>query len=119
MDAAVQDGGDRGLSGAVLCRLDEIPDPGGKGFAPPGRPRFFVVRVDGAVRGYVNSCPHQGVNLDWNPDRFLTRDKDLIQCATHGARFVIETGECIAGPCRGRALTPVAVRIEHGAVVLV
>ncbi len=118
MDAVVQDGGDQGLTGTVLCRLDDIPDPGGKGFAPPDRSRFFVVRVGGAVWGYVNSCPHQGVNLDWNPDRFLTYDKHLIQCATHGARFVIETGRCIAGPCRGRALTPVAVRIVNGAVVL-
>ena len=118
MGAVVRDGGDRGLTGAVLCRLDEIADPGGKGFAPPGRPRFFVVRVGAAVWGYVNSCPHRGVNLDWNPDRFLTRDKDLIQCATHGARFAIETGLCVAGPCRGRALAPVAVAVVNGAVVL-
>ncbi len=118
MGAVVQDGGNRSLKGTVLCRLDEISDPGGKGFAPPGRPRFFVVRIGGTVWGYVNSCPHQGVNLDWNPDRFLTYDKDLIQCATHGARFVIETGVCIAGPCRGRALTPVPVAVVDGAVVL-
>ena len=118
MGAAVHDGRDHGLTGTVLCRLDEIPDPGGKGIAPPDRPRFFVVRIGHAVWGYVNSCPHQGVNLDWNPDRFLTRDKDLIQCATHGARFVIQTGRCIAGPCRGRALAPVPVRVLDGAVVL-
>ena len=104
MDAIVQDGRNQGIGGpgTVLCRLDEIHDPGGKGFRLPDRPQFFVIRVGESVWGYINSCPHQGVNLDWRPDNFLTYEKDLIQCATHGARFVIETGECVAGPCPGR-----------------
>ena len=33
MGAALQDGGHRGVSRTVLCPLDEIDDPGGKGFA--------------------------------------------------------------------------------------
>ena len=119
MEAVVQDGGDQGVAGTALCRLDDIPDPGGKGFALPNRPRFFVIRVGERVWGYVNSCPHQGVNLDWNPDHFLSYDMDLIQCATHGARFEIETGKCIAGPCPGRSLTPTTVRVENGQVMLV
>ena len=120
MEAPVPDGGGRAVdrAGARLCRLSEIPDPGGKGFAPPDRPRFFVVRAGGLLRGYVNSCPHQGVNLDWRPDTFLTVERDLIQCATHGARFIIDTGECVAGPCIGRSLTPVAVDVAGDWVVL-
>ena len=120
MEAVVQDSGHQGLSGSgtVLCRLDEIPDPGGKGFALPGGPRFFVVRLGEEVWGYFNACPHQGVNLDWNPDVFLSYDKDVIQCATHGARFSIKTGQCIAGPCPGRSLAPVEVSIAGGTVVL-
>ncbi len=113
-------GGDSRVTAAAaqLCRLDEIPDPGGRGFVPPDRPPFFVVRRGGRVWGYVNSCPHQGVTLDWKPDSFLSPEKDLIQCATHGARFVIETGRCIAGPCPGRSLTPVPLRLADGMVIL-
>ena len=120
MEAVVQDGGGQSLSRSrrVLCRLDEIDDPGGKGFAQDDGPDFFVIRRGEAVWGYVNVCPHQGVNLDWKPDSFLTVDKTLIQCATHGAQFVIETGECIAGPCPGRRLTPIVVVVEDGNVEL-
>lgn len=100
----------------VLCRLDEIADPGGKGFSlgdGPARVDIFVVRRAGAVHGYVNRCPHAGTPLDWQPDQFLDQSKTLIQCASHGALFGIGDGLCVAGPCKGRRLTPVAVRIEE------
>ena len=124
MEAVVQDDGRKGIAGAktgagtVLCLLEEIPDPGGKGFVLPDRPRFFVIRLGNEVWGYVNSCPHQGVNLDWKPDSFLSYDRDVIQCATHGARFSIKTGLCLAGPCQDRSLARVEVHVADGAVVL-
>ncbi|MFP6798982.1 MAG: Rieske (2Fe-2S) protein, partial [Pseudomonas sp.] len=34
----------------------------------------------------------------------------LIQCATHGALFLIESGECVAGPCAGQSLQELAIR---------
>ena len=108
---------DRGRE-TVLCALDDIPDPGGKGFRIAGRARIFVIRSGDDAYGYVNVCPHQGTTLDWKPDAFLTVGKRLIQCATPGARFEIATGACAGGPCDGRALTPVAVRIEDAMVML-
>ncbi len=102
----------------VLCALYDTPDPGAKGFRIAGRARIFVIRSGANVFGYVNVCPHQGTTLDWKPDAFLTLDKGLIQCATHGARFEIATGACAGGPCGGRALTPVPLRIENGMVML-
>ena len=102
----------------MLCALDDIPNPGGKGFAPAGRNSFFVIRTGDEVRGYLNTCPHQGTTLDWKPDTFLSYDKSLIQCSTHWARFRIDDGECVAGPCVGKSLVPVAVRIRGGDVVL-
>lgn len=79
---------------------------------------MFVVRRGADVFGYVNSCPHQGLPLDWKPDVFLTIDKQQIQCANHGARFDIASGACVAGPCPGRALRTVRLRIENGMVML-
>ncbi len=102
----------------MLCALDDIPDPGGKGFAPAGRNAFFVIRTGDQVRGYLNTCPHQGTPLDWKPDTFLTYDKSLIQCSTHWAKFRIEDGECVAGPCLGKSLRAVAVRLRGGEIVL-
>ena len=111
-DASAADGGH------VLCAIDDIPDPGGKGFTLAGRPPFFVVRTGDRVRGYLNTCPHQGTPLDWKPDTFLSYDKSLIQCSTHWARFRIEDGECVAGPCLGKSLGTIAIRNHGGTVVL-
>ncbi|WP_148053418.1 Rieske 2Fe-2S domain-containing protein, partial [Pseudomonas fluorescens] len=52
-------------------------------------------------------CPHRGVGLEWHHDQFLDPSNSLIQCATHGALFLIEDGECVAGPCVGQALTAI------------
>lgn len=59
---------------------------------------------------YKNRCPHRGVGLEWLPDQFLDSSASLIQCATHGALFLIEDGECIAGPCEGKSLTALECR---------
>lgn len=59
---------------------------------------------------YLNRCPHRRVRLDWQQDQFLDDSASLIRCATHGALFLIESGECVAGPCEGQSLKAVACR---------
>lgn len=105
----------------ALCRLDDIPDGGAKGFSLPeaeGPGEIFLVRAQGRVYGYVNCCPHIGTPLEFLPDRFLTRDGSQILCSTHGARFEIATGRCVAGPCRGQFLRPLRLKVEEGMVLL-
>lgn len=106
---------------AALCALTDIADPGAKGFEPHETScgdAVFVVRSGGRVRAYVNRCPHTGVTLEWTPDRFLTLDGTLIQCAMHGALFRIEDGLCVRGPCAGQSLTSVAAAVIDGRVVV-
>ena len=79
---------------------------------------MFVVRTGDAVQAYENACPHTSGPLDWVPDQFLTRERDMILCATHGALFRIEDGHCLSGPCVGENLTPLPVSIEGGAVAV-
>jgi nitrite reductase/ring-hydroxylating ferredoxin subunit len=102
----------------VLCRLDEISEPGSAGFlieADGKDPReIFVVRKDGQVYGYENRCPHAGVPLAGGANNFLAPSNTLIQCGLHGALFGIEDGLCVAGPCRGKSLTKLRVRIVAG-----
>lgn len=71
--------------------------------------RGFVFRRSGKVYGYLNRCPHLGIELNWMPGRFMDSDNCFIQCSTHGALFLPDSGECIAGPCQGEALTPLEV----------
>jgi nitrite reductase/ring-hydroxylating ferredoxin subunit len=104
-----------------LCRLNELEDPGSKGFtvnSAAGLLDILVVRQGDRVYGYLNTCPHTGGSLDWVPDQFLDLDREYIQCATHAARFCIRDGVCVAGPCAGDRLMPVPMAVESGEVIL-
>ena len=80
--------------------------------------RMLVVRVADSAFGYLNRCPHAGHPLDLLPQRFLTADGTLILCSSHGALFEKASGLCVAGPCAGRALTPIALQVRCGFVLL-
>lgn len=104
----------------ALCRVDDIPDGGARGFAAAGGgfTGLFAVRRAGEVYVYVNSCPHIGTPLDWAPGRFLTADGARIICATHGAEFGIEDGVCLRGPCLGARLEPVMMALKDGIILV-
>jgi naringenin degradation protein FdeD len=105
----------------VICRLDEIDDPGacaftlGSGAVPL---RGFVVRRGERAWAYVNRCPHRGHDLNWHPRQFLTPDGALIVCAFHGAVFDVEGGKCMGGPCAGSGLEALAVSLVDRCVIL-
>ncbi|MBC7940166.1 MAG: Rieske 2Fe-2S domain-containing protein [Chitinophagaceae bacterium] len=82
-----------------------------------GRPeRAFVLRFDGALRGYLNRCLHVPTQMDWQPGEFLDADRRFIVCSMHGAAYQPEDGRCVGGPCGRGRLTPVAVREHDGQV---
>ena len=74
----------------------------------------FVLNHDGRLVAYVNRCCHIPMTMDWVENQFFTDDGQYVQCATHGAYYVPETGECIAGPPCGKSLVRVPLRIEAG-----
>ena len=79
-----------------------------------GDSAVFTVKRGDRVYVYRNRCPHLGIELNIQPDEFLDRDGMLIQCANHGALFVVETGECVAGPCLGQSLQALRCKVEDG-----
>lgn len=95
-----------------LCAGLELADSSSRGFDIEGQ-KLLAVRRSGQVYVYLNRCPHRGVGLEWQPDQFLDPSNSLIQCATHGALFLIEDGECVAGPCSGQFLTSVPSREDE------
>jgi nitrite reductase/ring-hydroxylating ferredoxin subunit len=80
--------------------------------------RGFLVRTSKGVAAYVNNCPHAGHPLNFKADKFLTPDRNLILCASHGALFTRDGGLCIAGPCPGQSLTPVPIEVIGNLVLL-
>ena len=103
----------------VVCSMSDIPSQRARGFqlmqvAEDGTEKAFnivVVRWGRQVFGYVNRCPHDGVNLDWERNQFLDPNGIRLMCGKHGALFELGTGQCIEGPCKGRGLQPVALSV--------
>lgn len=77
--------------------------------------RAFAVRYRGQVHAYLNRCAHVAMEMDWQPDRFFDDSARWLLCATHGAVYEPDTGECRGGPCRG-GLFKIEV-LEHDGVV--
>jgi len=105
----------------IVCRIDQIADPGSRAFTLGEGDwplRGFVVRRGSQVFGYVNRCPHAGHPLNFKPHQFLSADNAVILCSSHGALFDIADGACIAGPCQGRGLKQLALRVVEGVVMV-
>jgi len=105
----------------LLCRADEVAEGCAHGVVVgegAGRRDIILVRRHGVLRGYVNSCPHQGTPLETFPDKFLNDDGSQFVCSTHGARFRVDDGYCVSGPCEGKSLRVIACAIIDGVVVI-
>jgi nitrite reductase/ring-hydroxylating ferredoxin subunit len=99
--------------------LDELEDPGCREFEIGDGDwpfRGFVVRQGENIFAYQNFCAHAGHPLNWSAHKFLTKDKTAIICASHGATYEIESGNCFAGPGSGKALRKVGVTVRGGEI---
>lgn len=85
------------------CREFVACDEGG------GETSGVLIRFRGELHAYLNACPHLGICLNWEPNRFLSSSGNHIQCAMHGALFEIETGFCVSGPCVGQSLEKLTI----------
>ncbi len=74
----------------------------------------FAVKYEGQVYAYLNQCAHVDMEMDWQPAQFFDADQRYIMCATHGSLYEPATGKCIDGPCIGKSLKPVALRLDNG-----
>ena len=110
----------------AICAETDIPNRRGRAFSllrvqedKSEEPwHIFIVRWDRQVFSYVNRCPHNGVNLDWEANQFLEQGSKRIVCGKHGSQFELETGKCVGGPCLGQGLEPISVFVLDGDICL-
>ena len=110
------------MHGIPIANTNEIADGGTLSFEfqkDQQKLRGFLVKHNGNYFAYLNRCPHTGVNLEWQANQFLDRTEQFIQCSTHGARFKIDDGLCIFGPCQGRSLTSIPINIHKSTIYIV
>jgi nitrite reductase/ring-hydroxylating ferredoxin subunit len=63
--------------------------------------RAFAVRYQGLPHAYLNRCTHVAMELDWLPNQVFDETGRWLLCATHGAAYRPDTGQCAGGPCNG------------------
>lgn len=103
-----------------LCELSELPQTGARGFDLTGRGSddLFIVRRGTLLRAYRNSCPHwPGASMPWRKHAYLDSAAEHIVCHGHGARFRLDDGLCLLGPCQGKMLESVPLRVDEGRYV--
>lgn len=111
----------------AVCATYEVDDGDARGFVlarldADGTSRpwpILISRKANSFHGFENACPHQGARLDSVTGEFLDKDGHFLACGRHGARFDLETGQCVAGPCQGKALTPIPLVIDDGDICLI
>jgi nitrite reductase/ring-hydroxylating ferredoxin subunit len=116
--------------GTVLCALEDVPrDNGREVFFGEGEKAFRVVlfRLDTSdeaspeLRAYINECPHFFIQYNFNAETFCVYEidgqKDLM-CAHHTAMFHLDDGRCYEGPCLGKRLIEVPVKLTNRQVVI-
>ena len=109
------------MSAVEVCRLSDIDDYQARGFSVTLNNEsidVIVVRQGQTCFVYHNSCPHTGVNLEWQPDEFLNDTGNYLQCAMHGAMFQIEDGLCVAGPCTNQYLKKFPATVAEDRVLI-
>ena len=77
--------------------------------------RAFAIRYQGEVHAYLNRCAHVAMEMDFQANRFFDSSGDWLICATHGALYQPQTGQCRGGPCRG-GLVKIALSERDGVV---
>lgn len=106
----------------VICASRELLDSGrGVRFEVEQRGKTvpaFVVRYRGKLYAYVNRCAHVGIELDWMEGEFFDLSGLYLICATHGAIYVPDSGQCVGGPCKGQRLESLSVLERNGIVFL-
>ena len=102
------------MSEAIYICDSESLDEGGKGIRFPVTVggddlTAFVVRYGQEPRAYLNRCAHLPMELDWTEGEFFESSGLYLMCATHGALYEPDTGQCAGGPCRGGRLHAINV----------
>lgn len=106
----------------VIARADDLPPGTTKKFMfmiNGNDEECFLVNHRGELFAYVNRCCHVPMSLDWVENQFFTEDKQFLQCATHGAHYLPDTGECVSGPPCGKFLQRVSIRREGEEIIAI
>ena len=107
-------------AGTFLCRIDDIPDGGGRVLAigeDEAPFRLILLRSGDQVIAWHNRCPHFGQPLALKDEWLILKPHTTLSCNVHYARFRWQDGFCEAGDCEGESLTSLPIEVRDGQVI--
>lgn len=108
--------------GALLCPLKDIEVDSVKEFefgdVTKSKFRMFIYRSHDGIVGFINKCPHFNVPLNIESNALFCADGEHFQCCHHYAKFDKTSGLCVDGPCEGRSLTQIPIRVVDDNIVI-
>jgi nitrite reductase/ring-hydroxylating ferredoxin subunit len=105
-----------GVEELVVGEVAVVPLPRSATGIP--REALLLRLPSGELRAYLNRCQHLPIPIDSGSRQFLSDDRRHLVCLTHGARYRIEDGFCVAGPCSGQALEGLEIAREGDELVV-
>lgn len=100
-----------------IAKTSELSQSTAKGISLDGvNDQLFLVMTDTEVAVWVNDCPHNHRPLEYQKDKFLSADGKHIVCYAHSAHFDKVSGECFAGPCKGKKLRKIQHHVIDGEI---
>ena len=100
-----------------IGRLSEIPNGASCSLQAGDRELLAVMRA-GKLYVYENQCPHSGESLDPIGGSVTSGGGLTLVCQRHGAQFLSDTGQCVAGPCLGETLKSVSYKIVSDDILI-
>jgi 3-phenylpropionate/trans-cinnamate dioxygenase ferredoxin component len=97
----------------IVATLEDLPEGEPLGVETTGGERICLVQSGGEVLAVSNVCTHQEFAMDLG----TVHPDGTIECAWHGARFDLRTGEVRVGPAT-QPLPCYDVRVERGTVLV-
>jgi len=79
----------------------------------------LAIRYQGRIYAYVNACRHIPIELDLQDGEIFDLSGHYLICSMHGARYLPDSGLCVAGPCQGRSLKPIITKEINGMIYYV
>jgi len=101
--------GSGGGSGDALAQVADVPVGGAvSATGPDGKPVLVCQPKAGQIVAFSAICTHMGCTV--------APDGSELKCPCHGSTYDLATGDNTGGPAP-KPLTPVRVKVQHGAVV--
>ncbi len=104
----------RGATLVPLCALDDVNEGAIRLEVLPDGRRLALYNLEGEIFATDDTCTHGQASLAEDG----AVEGDMVECAWHGGRFKIKTGEACAMPCSD-PLKSWPLRVVDGRVYLV